>query len=76
VNHWRWAEPDDGIAIVEFEALTQALTTAVDLPSAIGTLLAYEWLPVEGRDFVVRFDSARTNGVAIESPVFYSTAPA
>jgi hypothetical protein len=75
-DHWRWVEPDNRIAIVEFEAFSPALSSAADLRTAMDGLLTYEWLPVEGRDFVIRLDKAQVNGVAIESPVFYSTAQA
>lgn len=72
-DHWRWVEPNDGVAIVEFEAFSSALSSAADLRTAMTELLVYDWLPVEGRDFVVRFDRAHANGVTIESPVFYPT---
>lgn len=75
-DHWRWVEPDDSVSIVEFEAFSTALSGAEDLRTVMVGLLTYEWLPVEGRDFVVRLDKAEVNGVAIESPVFYSTAQA
>jgi hypothetical protein len=35
-------------------------------------LLRYEWLPVEGRDFRVQYDTATVNGVSIQSEVFYT----
>jgi hypothetical protein len=38
---------------------------------AMSGLLKYEWLPVEGRDFAVRYDKSVANGVAIEPEVFY-----
>lgn len=75
-DHWRWVEPRDGFAIVEFDAFVRALTRADDLRSAANELLGYEWLPLEGRDFFVRYDRATVNDVSIESEVFYSTAPA
>jgi hypothetical protein len=75
-DHWRWVEPRDGFAIVEFEAFVRALGRAADLRSAANELLGYDWLPVEGREFFVRNDRATANGASIESEVFYSTAPA
>jgi hypothetical protein len=35
-------------------------------------VLRFEWLPLQGRDFVVRYDYASANGVVIESEVFYA----
>jgi hypothetical protein len=75
-DHWRWFGPGDGFAIVEFDAFVGELTRADDLRSAANELLTYAWLPVEGRDFFVRYDRATVNDVSIESDVFYSTAPA
>ena len=74
-DHWRWMQGPDGIAIVEFDAFVRALARSGDLHGMVAGLLTYDWLPVEGRDFVVRYDNATANGVSIESEVFYSTAP-
>ncbi|MEK7995406.1 MAG: hypothetical protein AAB403_16520 [Planctomycetota bacterium] len=71
-DHWLWVEPADGIAIVEFEAFSTALSRSENLHSAISDLLTYEWLPVEARDFTVQYDRATANGVSIESEVFYA----
>jgi hypothetical protein len=62
----------DGIALVEFEAFEMALSAAADLHSAVEPLLTYDWLPVEGRDFRVQYDSVTVNGVGQECEVFYS----
>ena len=71
-DHWLWVEPEDGVPIVEFEAFSTALSRMENLHSAISDLLTYEWLPVEGRDFTVRYDRATANGVSIECEVFYA----
>lgn len=73
-DHWRWVEPHDRAAIVEFEAFARALKRAANLRDAVGELLTYDWLPIEGRDFKIQEDRAEANGVTIQSPVFYSTA--
>ena len=70
-DHWRWVEPQGGIAIVEFEAFAAVLRSSSRLDEAMNRLLTYEWLPVEGRDFDVRYHRATANGVSIESQVFY-----
>jgi hypothetical protein len=51
------------------------LATNRDLCGTANELLSYEWLPIEGRDFLVRLERAAVNGVSIEYEVFYSTAP-
>ena len=70
-DHWCWIEPQAGIAIVEFEAFATALQSSNSLAQAMDTLLTYEWLPVQGRDFYVRYHRATVNGVSIESQVFF-----
>jgi hypothetical protein len=74
-DHWRWVEPRGRRAVVEFDPFARTLERAANLREAIGELLTYDWLPVEGRDFRIQVDRAEANGVTIESPVFYSTAP-
>ena len=71
-DHWLWVEPTNGIAIVEYEAFVQALDRYDNIRDAIDELLRYDWLPAEGRDFVVRDQEATVNGVTIESEVFYA----
>jgi hypothetical protein len=74
-DHWRWVEPRNRVAIVEFGPFARALERATNLRDAVGELLTYDWLPVEGRDFRIQEDRSEANGVAIQSPVFYSMAP-
>jgi hypothetical protein len=71
-DHWRWDEPGDQIASVQFDAFAQVLAHSNDLRAAMDELLRYDWLPAEGVDFVVRFESAAVNGVSLESEVFYA----
>jgi hypothetical protein len=74
-DHWRWVEPHDRVAIVEFEPFTRTIGRAANLRDAVGELLTYDWLPVEGRDFRIQDDKAEANGITIQSPVFYPTEP-
>jgi hypothetical protein len=69
-DHWLWIEPNDGVAIVDFEEFSAALAQEIPLASAIERLLRYEWLPVEGRDYTVTRESETVNGVSIESEVY------
>ncbi|MGA2149871.1 MAG: hypothetical protein ABSH49_33510 [Bryobacteraceae bacterium] len=71
-DHWPWFEPSQETAIVEFEAFAKAMERPADLLSTIRLLLTYEWLPVEGRDFTVRYERATANGVSIEAQIFYA----
>ncbi|MGA7219407.1 MAG: hypothetical protein WBX38_13885 [Candidatus Sulfotelmatobacter sp.] len=61
----------DGLWLAEFDALIWALQNSESLPDACHKLQTYEWLPVEGRDFVVQFEAASVAGVTIESEVFH-----
>jgi hypothetical protein len=70
-DHWLWIEPEDGIASAEYEALAAALSRHVNLHLAVTDLLRYEWLPLEGRDFTVKYDRSTAKGVSIECEVFY-----
>jgi hypothetical protein len=69
-DYWHWIEPEDGIAIVDFTALLAALNKGDNLDATIKKLLAYDWLPTEGRDFKVRPATSSTNGASIEATLF------
>ena len=71
-DHWRWVDPGDQIASVQFDAFAQILGHSDNLRAAMDELLRYDWLPIEGTNFAVRFESAGVNGVSLESEVFYS----
>jgi len=65
-DHWFWIDPEDGIAVVSFDALLPALKSGTNLQSLITELLTYEWLPVEGRDFRVSYATVDVNGAVLE----------
>lgn len=67
-DHLEWS---DEIPVVDYALLVEALRRAVPLHVLMGELLSYDWLPVEGRDFEVRFEPAVANGVTIETPVYF-----
>jgi len=72
-DHWLWIDPTDETAIIEFEAFANVMRGDQDLLSAVHLLLTYEWLPVESRDFNVRYERATVNGVSMESQIFHTT---
>jgi hypothetical protein len=78
-DHWLWVEPDDGIAIVDFQAFISSFRSRPDLYTSVSELIRYNWLPVEGRDFKVAFDLSAVNGALIESatfkPIIWRAAP-
>jgi hypothetical protein len=69
-DHWFWIDPEDGIAVVSFDALLPALKRSTNLQTLVTELLTYEWLPVEGRDFRVNYATAAVNGALLESSTF------
>lgn len=71
-DHWRWVDPGDQIASVQFDAFAQILARSDGLRAAMDELLRYDWLPSEGTNFAVRFESASVNGVSLDSELFYS----
>ena len=70
-DHWLWVEPTADGAIIEFDALMKRLSEPGSLHEAVADLLKYEWLPVLGRDFTVRYEESSANGVSIEAETFY-----
>jgi hypothetical protein len=70
-DHWFWIDPEDGIAVVSFDAFLPALKKGTNLQILVTEVLTYEWLPIEGRDFRVDYATAAVNGALLELPNFY-----
>jgi hypothetical protein len=71
-DHWRWVDPTDDMAIVDWEAFMAALAGTSRLRSALESLIRYDWLPVEGVDFQGRYQRATANEVSIESESLFA----
>lgn len=71
-DHFVWVDPSKDYPILEHESFKETVGRTSDLQSAVSEMLRFEWLPLEGRDFVVRNESAVANGVVIESEVFHA----
>jgi hypothetical protein len=71
-DHFVWVDPDKAYPVVEFETFKRAVSKAGTLHEALAQLLTFEWLPVEGRDFTVKFEVARVNGISVESEIFHA----
>jgi hypothetical protein len=61
----------EGFWLTEFDALVWALQKSESLTEAIRKLQSYEWLPVEGRDFMVRLEPPTVTGMTIDVQVFH-----
>ena len=70
-DYWHWVEPDDGIAILDFDECVEQLKTASSLHDTMKSLLSYEWLPIEDKDFHVGYRAISVNGASFESSTFY-----
>lgn len=71
-DHLSYAAQPDDLWLAEFDALAWALGNSCNLKDCISKLQTFEWLPVEGRDFVVEFESATLAGETIECENFHS----
>jgi hypothetical protein len=69
-DYWFWIDPDDEIAIVDFDVFLTAFESSNSLQELVAGLLKYDWLPVEGRDFHMTYEPSEVNGVAVESAIF------
>jgi hypothetical protein len=70
-DHWAWVAPTADVAIFTYDAFTASITRSGRLKDAVDDLLAYDWLPIEGRDYSVKYDTWYANGVEIETESFY-----
>jgi hypothetical protein len=71
-DHWLWIEPSVGVAIVEFEAFLRGVSGSPNLDEGIISVLSYDWLPVQDRDFSVTYETSMVGGVGIQAEVFYA----
>jgi hypothetical protein len=69
-DHLAHIPQQDGLWLAEFDALIWALLDSDCLADACRKLAAFEWLPIEGRDFTVQFKTASVAGVTMDSEVF------
>lgn len=74
-DHLAHIPPQDGLWLTEFDALIWALQNSDGLADALQKLKTHEWLPVEGRDFTVRFEASSVAGVTIDAEIFHRPGP-
>ncbi len=73
-DHFAWPDNPDSL-VVDYEVFKETIGRSAQLAELVSTLKAYEWLPKEGTDFVVKLEPAVANGVTVESEVFYRSSP-
>jgi hypothetical protein len=71
-DHFKWIDPELGIVLVDYDVFRDAITKTSNLHNTLEELMQFEWLPKEGRDFVVRNEYAISNGIIAESETYYS----
>lgn len=74
-DHIAYIPQQGDLWLTEFDALIWALRIGPTLADAVGKLRNLEWLPLEGRDFTARFETAISAGVTIETEVFHRPRP-
>jgi hypothetical protein len=70
-DHLCYPPQADDLWLTEFDALIWAFSNTDNLTDCISKLQSFEWLPVEGRDFTVRFEPSSLAGETIECEVFH-----
>jgi hypothetical protein len=70
-DYWHWVEPEDTIAVLDFEEFLAQFRESTSLADLMTALLSYGWLPIEGQHFYVDYTPTSVNGATIESPLFH-----
>jgi hypothetical protein len=70
-DYWHWVEPEDTIAILDFDEFLAQLRESTSLADLMTALLSYGWLPIEGQHFYVDYTATSVNGAMIESALFH-----
>jgi len=70
-DYWHWIEPENTIAILDFDEFLAQFRESTSLHDLMTALLSYGWLPIEGQQFYVDYTATSVNGATIESPLFH-----
>jgi hypothetical protein len=73
-DHFVWTDPA-AIPVADHDEFRRLLGRDAGLRTIVEELLSYDWLPVEDRDFHVRYTPNRLNGVAVEHEVYFCGPP-
>jgi hypothetical protein len=71
-DHFVWVDPDTDFPVIEHEVFKTLVRKCGNLRSMVAEILSFNWLPVEDTDFTVRFEPIESNGVVVESEIFYA----
>jgi hypothetical protein len=71
-DYFVWLNPSE-FPVIDFDQFLRVIGEPKALQDAMEELLTFDWLPMEGRDFVVNYDRHSANGVSVELEVNYPT---
>jgi hypothetical protein len=71
-DYFVWIDPAKGTPVIEYEAFSRMLAREKNLAEGMDRLLAFDWLPMDGRDFGIRYETFTVNGVSVETEVIYA----
>jgi len=71
-DYFVWVDPSGGIPVVDFEPLCRGLARHGNLAEAMDELLRFDWLPTEGADFAINYETFTVSGVSVETEVIYA----
>jgi hypothetical protein len=67
-----WLDPSE-FPVIDYDQFLRAIGESKTLQESMDALLTFNWLPMEDRDFIVKFDRHSINGVSVELEVNYPT---
>jgi hypothetical protein len=69
-DYFVWVDPRE-FPVIEYDQFLRAIGELKPFQNVMDELLTFNWLPLEGRDFMVRYDRHTVNGVSVELEVNY-----
>jgi hypothetical protein len=71
-DYFVWVDPRE-FPVIDYDQFLRVIGEPKSLQSTMEELLTFNWLPVEGRDFVVEYPRHSANGVSVETEVNFPT---
>jgi hypothetical protein len=65
-DYFVWLDPKGEFPVIADEPFREMLGKTTDLGVGLDLLLTFDWLPVEGEDFDIKWHRATVNGVSVE----------
>jgi hypothetical protein len=72
-DYFIWIDPTKGFPVIDYDAFSRTLAQCDSLAEAMDQLLTFDWLPLEGRDFGIKYETFTVNGVSVETEVIYAS---